>query len=439
MYPISAYIQHLQTNFLRLFQDKGRTLRPIGMIASANLFILGISIIGSLIQAHFISPNDLGFVRKYSVIANYAAFLTLGLNILLQREYPVLIGRGQQDQAKQFVALVQSYSLLISGIVCSGIIIIIIVELTYGRFREASAWFIQLVAVWTIIYGGYLSSILRSGQEFERLAKGQYLNAMASIIVLPIFWIFPYTALILRSIISPLFTSVYLHIIRPVKVGWYWSTNDLRNIINRSMRLYMGDYLRYMFWLSVEIWLMLKLAGDFGVGLLVFSKMITDAMAQVPYAINQVYLPRLALRYGQSGSVRECLKLSLKPTLVNLGISLLATIGLWIILPPILQIAFPKYVLAIPLAKILALQSIVVSISLPLYMVVVLEGYNTQIIAAILGLVGFAIIAFLLSQLGLGPYSIGWGTLGGQLIFSSVNLGWVLIKARREKEGNIIT
>lgn len=423
-----------QVRFLEWFRGKGKTVRFVGMIASANFLGLVIGIAGSLIQAHFIPPEDLGFVRKYSVVANYAMFLSLGLYLILRREYPVLMGQGKKEQAYRVSALVQSWYLLISGIVCGVLCLVAIGEIISGHWREAAAWFIQIVAVWTIIYGSYQSSIFRSAEEFERLAKGQFWAAVTNAAVLPLFWIIPFGALVLRSVASSLVTSVYLHIVRPIKLGWYFSWREFAGLARRAIQLYVGDYLRYMFWPTVEIWLMLRLAGDVGVGLLVFSKMIAEAASQVLIAINQVYQPRVAQRFGETNSVRACLKLALKPSLFNLGVSVLVTLGVWLVVPPILEWIFPKYVQAIPLLRILVLQTLVVSVSLPLYMVVVLEGYLAQLTAAILGLLVFLGVAFFLHRSGLGMTAVAWGTLAGQMAFAAVSLGWIWVRARREAE-----
>jgi len=417
---------------LKDFSEHRRTLQSISMVASANLLGMVLGVVGSLVQAHFIAPDDLGFVRKYAVVANSAIFLSLGLFTILQREYPVLLGRGEREQAQRVAAIVQSWVLLASGVVCGILTAIMLFEMVQGKWREAAAWFIQIVAVFSTLYVGYLTCLFRSGQEFERLAKSQFVSSIAGTAVLPLFVWLPFPALVLRSVVGQILSSVYLHFVRPIKVGWCWLWRDWLNLVKRGMRLYAGTYLRYSLWLSVEIWLMLRLAGDVGVGLLVFSKMIADAMSQVSYAINQVYLPRLAQHFGQTGSVRGCLKLALKPTLVNLGVSLLVTLSVWFVLPPILGFAFPKYVQAIPLVRILALQTLVVSVSLPLYMVVVLEGYLTQILAAVLGLAVFVGVALLLARLGLEQSAVAWGTLVGQVTFASVGLGWVFLRARRE-------
>ncbi len=416
-----------------------KTIQSISTIASANLLGTVLGIVGSLVQARFISPDDLGFVRKYSIVASYAIFLSLGLFTILQREYPVLIGRGEPERARRVVAIVQSWCLLASGVVCGALSIITIVALVQGQWREAAAWFIQVIAVWSALYVGYLTCTFRSGEEFTRLAKGHFAASLVGVLTLPLFAWLPFPALVARSVAGQMVSSVYLHGVRPVRVGWCLPWREFRDLVKRGMRLYIGTYLRYSFWLTVEIWLMLRLAGDAGVGLFVFSNMLAEAVSQISFAINQVYIPRLAQTFGQSERIHACLKLAAKPTLLNLGVSVVAILGVWILIPPILAFAFPRYVESVNLLRILVLKTLVVSVSLPLYMVAVLEGYLTQILAAVVGLAVFLVTAVLLQQYGLHGEAVAWGTLAGQATFAAICLGWVFTRARTEREVSEVT
>jgi hypothetical protein len=413
--------------------DRWETIQVVGAVATSNFLGTALGVFGSLVQAHFISPDDLGYVRKYSVVAGYAMFLSLGLFIILQREYPVLIGRGERERARRTVAIVQSWSLLTSTVVCGILLGVTITNVFQGRWREASAWFIQIVAVWSTLYLGYLGCTFRSGEEFKRLAKSQVWSSLAGVAVLPFFWLSPFPALVLRSVTSQIVSSVYLYVVRPVKVAWCLPWWEFYHLVKRGLRLFISDYLRYIFWLTVEIWVMYQFAGDIGVGLLMFSKIIIESTNQISTAINQVYLPRVAQKFGLEGSVRSCLRLALRPTMLNLGCSLIITGCVWFMVPPIISYAFHNYVEAIPLMRILVLQSFIVSMSLPLYMVTLLEGYRELFAAATIGLGVFIGTAFFLHSNGLQEKAVAWGSVAGQAAFALICLSWIALRACQEK------
>ncbi|MGE5314202.1 MAG: lipopolysaccharide biosynthesis protein [Acidobacteriota bacterium] len=402
--------------------DRRRIFASIGMIASANIVSTALAVLGSLVQAHFIVPDDLGFVRKYSIVSGYAIFLSFGLFNILQREYPVLIGRGETEKARRAAAIGQTWCLLASAAVCGVLAVLSVIEFIQGRWREGCALFIQIVSVWSILYGGYLITTFRSGQEFVRLAKGSFLSSLTGILVLPLFALWPFSALVLRSVAGTAVQSAYLHAVRPVRVGFILPAREFFTLVKRGMRLFVGTYIRYNFWLTVELWLMLWIAGDTGVGLFVFSLMIVEAAIQLSTAINQVYIPRMAQKYGETGSLSACLRLAYKPTLLNTAIALVITGAAWFIMPLLIGRFFPNYLGAVPLVRVLLFDTIIVGLSLPMFMVQVLEDYATQTAAALIGLGVFAGTAVLLHSAGLREMSVVWGTIAGRFSFVGISL-----------------
>lgn len=389
-----------------------------------------LGVLGSLVQARYISPDDLGYLRKYSVISGYAIFLNLGLFTLLQKELPLLIARGETEKAHKLVSIVQSWCLLMSIIICGTLGVFSFLSVFQERYRESAALLVQIISVWSTLYVGFLSTTFRSGQEFQRLAKGNFLSAFVNTLLLPIFQIWPFFGLIIRSITGQIVATFYLHLVRPVKVGWTWPGREFLSLVKRGIRIYIGIYLRYSFWITVETWLMLLIAKDIGVGLLVFSKMIAEATNQILSAIIQVYLPRIAGKFGETNDIKSCLLYSIKPSLMSLVLSLIFIITGNIFIPPIISIVFPRYVESIPLIRIFLLQSILVSFSIPIYMVTVIEDYKTQIISSIVGLIIFTLIAIILKNNGFGKTAVAWGSLGGQTSYVAISIFTLLQKAK---------
>lgn len=398
----------------------GTALRAIGMIASANLVASALGLVGSLVQARYVVPGELGFIRKYSVISNYAIFLSLGLFTIVQREYAVQIGRGDEGAARRAVAVGQSWSLLASTLVCGGLLLVAGVQFLLGNGREAAAWLVQVVAVGSILYGGHLACTFRSGQDFVSLAKSNYLGAALGVLVLPLFAVWPFPALVIRSIVGPAATTLYQHRRRPVRVGWRLPLGEWRPLVARGMRLFIGTYLRYNFWASLEVWAVLALAGDGGVGLFVFASTISAALGQLATAVNQVFAPRMAIAYGRTGNVRECLRIAAKPTLVNVAAAVAVTGASMLLLPAVISMAFPRYGAAVPILRILLLEIPLVAVSLPLYMVAVLEDHRVQTTAAVVGLAVFAGLTYVLGMHGAREVAVAWGTMAGKGAFALV-------------------
>jgi hypothetical protein len=120
----------------------------------------------------------------------------------------------------------------------------------------------------------------------------------------------------------------------------------------------------------------------------------------------------------------------MKPTIVNLITAVVFTGLAWLVLPPLLRLALPGYVPAIPLINILLFSVVIMASSLPLYMMILTDAYYVQMAAAIVGLAVFLSVAFLLHSLGLREMAVVWGTLAGRLAFFAVALGTMVLRLK---------
>jgi len=81
--------------------------------------------------------------------------------------------------------------------------------------------------------------------------------------------------------------------------------------------------------------------------------------------------------------------------------------------------------------KVLLIDTVIVGLSLPLFMVAVLEDYRTQIVAAVNGLAVFAGVTFLLHVYGLQEMAVGWGTIAGRLMFVIISLASLAYRLKK--------
>ena len=63
-------------------------------MVGGNLLATAIGLVGTLVQARFVVPEDLGYFRQFGIFTAYAFFLHLGLLDALQRLYPLYMGQG---------------------------------------------------------------------------------------------------------------------------------------------------------------------------------------------------------------------------------------------------------------------------------------------------------------------------------------------------------
>ena len=176
-----------------------KTLRVIAGVAGGNLLATLLGIVGSVVQARFVSPSDLGYFRGFSILTEYAVFLHLGIFVSIQRSYPLSIGRGDTKKAQAIAEVSQAWVLTVSFVAGSVFAALALISLYAGNWRAAVGFFVQVVSISSFFYGSFLSATYRSGHHFMAVAKASVIANVAGIITLPLFAFWPYVALAVRT------------------------------------------------------------------------------------------------------------------------------------------------------------------------------------------------------------------------------------------------
>ena len=104
------------------------TVKVISGLAGGNLMATAVAFIGSLVQARYVSPDDLGYLRGFSIVTGYVLFLNLGLFESLHRLYPYYIGKGHKERALAHAEIGQAWNVAVSAVVSAVFIVLAIVS-----------------------------------------------------------------------------------------------------------------------------------------------------------------------------------------------------------------------------------------------------------------------------------------------------------------------
>jgi len=410
-----------------------RVFVSVSSLASGNIISSILAFVGGIVQAQYISPNDLGFIRKFSVISGYVVFFQLGLVDILQRDYPYLMGRGEEDKAKHIVSVCQYWSIAISVSFGALFAVMATVLLAAGKWRTACGWGIQSVSISTMLYTSFLSATYRNGHDFKRLATSNVKGQLANTLILPFFRYASFGALVLRSFVGSVYSAIYLHRHRPVRVASTFNWPIWRNLVKRGLPLYGVNYLSQALWISIVMLLVLRYGGDKFLGLYVFACVLIEALRTLPLALIQVYIPRLGYLYGKTGRVTDCLQDSMRPMLICLLSSIvLLFLGL-AFAPFVIRALAPKYLDSLPIINILLLLLIVTSIQVPLFALSAMMDMKALYLSTLIGYSVLLSVGYLLLHFGFGAQSFVWATVAGQLANTIARWVFVLLHCNRER------
>lgn len=414
------------------------TMRMISGLAGGNLLGMAIGVVGTLVQARFVSPAELGYFRQFSIAAGYAFFLHLGVFSSLQRLFPYYIGKGEHERAVAVAEVAQAWNVTVSGVVSFVFLLLGVWTLAQGNWKASLGWAVQAVAMASFIYGGYLGATYRSGHEFIRLAKSSVLGSLVGTVILPFFAVWPYAALAMRAGFSSLSGLVYLHVYRPLKLAWRFSWREWFNLSREGIPMFIAGYGASTGWSVVETTLVLKRLGTAALGAWTMAFMVLEAANKVPQAIVAVYTPRIIEEFGRTGSVPACLRICRRPMLVGtpamLFLALAGSVCLWLIVP----VLMPRYIVAIPAMCLMLLYLPLMVLEMPFVLLVSMGNVLAQNIVTYVGLGVFAVMALIATFSGLGLNGVIGASLLGRLARLAMIYSY-LGRARHQHGDSIVT
>ena len=408
---------------------KSPTVRSISGLAGGNVLSLIFGMIGSLVQARFVSPDDMGYFRQFSIATGYIFLINLGVFEAVQRLYPLYIGKNQKNKAIEIVEIGQSWNIIISFLISGIFLILSVVSLLHGNWRASLGWLAQAVSMTLFFYGGYLNATYRSGHDFTTLAKSSVTSSIITLTFLPLVYFWPYIGLVVRSSVGRIFNIIYLHFNRPLKIQWRFNWRETFFLIKQGFPIFLSGYIGTTFWSVTESAIILSQLGTTNLGLWSITVMVIEMANKIPQSFVSVFKPRVIELFGKTNSASECLSYIKKPIFFGILTSLFIIILGWISLPIIIPILMPKYTQAImPISIYLFLLPLMI-FELPNSLLIAMDKRIQLNISVIIGLSIFILIALVGIRMGYGLNIIPIASIIGNVI--KVALIFIFININR--------
>ncbi len=395
---------------------ESNTLRVISALAGGNFLATLIGVLGSLVQARYVSPADLGYFRGFTIATGYAFFFHLGLLDAMQRLYPYYVGKGDDNRARSIAEICQAWMAGVTVVVSGAFVLMAAVSLWRGNERAMLGWLVQALAMVGFIYGGYMSATYRSGHDFTSLAKGGVYSSIASVLVLPLFLLWPYFAMAVRSGISSLVNILYLHARRPLRLKLRFAWGEWFELVKGGIPIFVASYGAATLWSVVETSLVLRFLGAGALGLWSMGFMVLEAANKVPQAVTAVYVPRLTETLGRTSDVAACLRLCKKPLAFGvpamIALAVVGSLALRFLVP----VVMPKYIAAIPTMSLMLLMLPLIVLDTPYAILVAMGKILHQNVAVYAGLGSFALLALAAINLGFGLNGVVAASLVGRVV-----------------------
>lgn len=399
----------------------------------AGLFASIVGLVGSFIQGRLITAEELGFFKQFNIITGYLFFLHFGTFHAIERLYPIYMTKGENDKAIKVVETGNAWIVIVCVSVTLFFTIASFVSFIQGKWKNGLCWIVEITAIWTNLYGGFLSATFRSGKEFQKMARANVANPIISLLLIPFYWVQPFVTMIMRNMTSVV-STIRLHLFRPVKVKFRFSFKEWLKLVKIGLPIFTASYITTTGLDAVRGSLILIFLTKEDLGYWSFAYMCITLVFQLPTTITGVYAPRIMSEYAKNNDMSSALKIAQRPILAGFAImSFLIPSGV-VCVHFLLPVILPKYIGSIGIIYIL-LAAVPLKLSDSLNSVLVaankVKALNT---IAIFSTAVQICVSLLCAFLELGIISFAIGFLIGYFIRFATLLVHILFLIKKEKD-----
>ncbi len=315
----------------------------VSVFAGGNLLSAALNTIGGLLTAAVVSPATLGLFQAIGISQRYVRFLHLGVPVGLNRDVAYYLGCGESEKVERLAGA--GLAFLLRAAAAAGLIIAgigIWAAVTSGRADLTAGWFTFAVVGFLTVLQPYLLSIFRVHDAFPRLAAARVIQGVLNVALVVFVVLFGFYALCARSILSLGALMTVLWVWLPRRFKPKWDTEAVKELMSTGLPIWGAGQLIDL-WDVFNATLMVALMGTEGFGLYAIARIIGQALKTFPTALQQVLQPRITMGFARNGDLAGSFRQSYRPTFAIASLFIpVAVIG-WLLLPPAVAFALPKY------------------------------------------------------------------------------------------------
>lgn len=386
-------VQKARVEFYKIV--KSDSFNSLAVFASGSFFVAVIGGFTGILQARWLEPEIYGEFRKYGILTMYLGFLKILVHDGLVRQYPYLLGKGDQNaafrvagSAKWWYGFVTIVAILLFGTLS-------LTSLYNKDFRAAIGWGAQIPASIGLLYGAYLGVMYRTSSNFKRLSYNNVISTTIGVPLLTFVRFWGYWGLALRSIFNSLSLVWLNQFYLPVKVKAVFNLKTIKELAKISLRFSVPGYLHSTALVASVNALILYFSGERVLGVYTLALSVKTMALTFSKALSQIFHVKITTKYGQTEDVYKCLRYSQKPALLGLSLSFFLAVALYLGITPFISLLVPKFIDSIPVIQILSAMILLHALSLPLLIISSALWYRTWTVMCVTNLL-VAITALLI-------------------------------------------
>jgi len=340
----------------------------------------------------------------------------------LSRELPFYLGKGDTAFSDRllgtslFCTFFANAAVVLGGLAC------------VIAFGDRGAAFTSGILAMTLVipqlfYQHVMGVTFRSKDSFNNLAVIKLSEAGLSLVTVPLVYYFRYEGLLARAVLIAGVLTWLTYVFRPMRVKPCLDTKALKILFKTGLPIFGLDYMKNSA-STLDRLILLQVSGVRDVGLYSLGTTALGALQVLPQSLSAYVYPRMTYKYGQTGDARALWRFGLSFVLLAIGLTALAAVCAWFVLPLAVPLFAAKYVSGVRAAQILLISGVLDCSNVIANALWSIKAWRLiiayQVSCAVLFVVG-PLLGVLL--LGRSLEAVAWGVAAGALGRSLLAVG----------------
>lgn len=293
-----------------------------------------------LIVAKLVGPALWGYWYLLNLIIAYRGITNLGIDNGMNREVPILRGKG--DKEKEILVQNSSFTFtIISSLIVSFVLLFIGLTFIKNEWAQPILFLIPLFWANQIYY--LFSMTLKANGHFNSLSKMQLYYAIFHIfLTLPLAYKFKLNGFIVGYSVSLLLSFIFIYHISSIRYRIFLKLRYFKNLIKIGFPI-MAVGVAYTLFNTLDRWIIGLMLDSTQLGYYSLSIIIFGSMILLPKIISQQIYPRMAYDWGKNRSALVLEKWAKKQTLYTSYIVYILVPLSFILVPLLIEYFLPEY------------------------------------------------------------------------------------------------
>lgn len=362
-----------------------------GSIKSVCTTLVGLSVM------RWLTPDELGMWNTVSIFLAYTPFLQLGIQSGLNTELPVLLGRNDEEGAKERIANGYGYAILVSLVILVlGSIFSVVYYLRSGLEVGLGVVTITIVAI-SSSFSLHFIARYRSAKAFDRLVTVNQIEIPILLFSVYLIYRFHYWGILGYNVLTNLADIFLMYHKLPYK--------KVKPHIRKPVLFSMGK-MGIAMMVLVELksaaqtlprWIILTKSNREKLGLYTPATAINSLINLIPRQFAQFFYPQMGFIYGKTGKASDIWpyvrKLQILLPLAVLPVSAV----IYILAPWLLETFFPKYIESLWAMRIMCITFLFTAASGLSWVLNTLKAFKYSYLLAICDFIGCFIWPYLMT------------------------------------------